>query len=111
MASFNKLFKESTIVVATVAIAQDYVCFDDEFMSHKKVQKNKDNQTFWIDVAHMIIDAAKKQVVGNADMEGFDDQNDGIADVAIFNYIMDLNNRMLVNDMICDAVESWISFH
>ena len=111
MASFNKLYKETPTITAIAVMAQDFVLFDEEFGTNKKIQKNVDKQAFWIDIAQTIYDKLAQSLVNTMDEEGFDEQESSVSDVAIYNYVLDHKNRLNLNDIICDAVESWIAFH
>lgn len=111
MASFNKLYKETPTITAIAVVTQDFVLFDEEFNTNKKIQKNIDKQSFWIDIAQIIYDKLSQSLVSTMDEEGFDEQESTVSDVAIYNYVLDHKNRLALNDIICDAVESWIAFH
>lgn len=111
MASFNKLYKETPTITAIAVVTQDFVLFDEEFNANKKIQKNIDKQSFWIDIAQIIYDKLSQSLVSAMDEEGFDEQESTVSDVAIYNYVLDHKNRLALNDIICDAVESWIAFH
>lgn len=111
MASFNKLYKETPTITAIAVVTQDFVLFDEEFNTNKKIQKNIDKQSFWIDIAQIIYDKLSQSLVSTMDEEGFDEQESTVSDVVIYNYVLDHKNRLALNDTICDAVESWIAFH
>lgn len=107
MSNWSKLKNESALTSALVVLCQDYVLFDDEFSGNKKIKKNVSNATFWIELAHELRGNIETNL--RSDQEGYDEIDwDGVSDNELLAYIMDIENRFALNDIICQTIESWL---
>lgn len=113
MKSFGKLYKESPAITAIAMMAQDYVLFDEECYANQKIKKNFQNQNFWLDISQNIFNTVSDLIAkkNRDDSDDIDEQDIQISDKMVYNYILNAENRFYLNDIICEAVENWISFH
>ena len=107
--NWKKLAKESSLIVALAVLCQDYVIADEEFMNNTKLQKNIDNQDFWIDLSHSLKAAIGEHMNGSADNEFDAFEDTSIDEKVMFNYIMNIDNRFEINDVICQTIDEYLT--
>lgn len=109
MKNWNIINKESNTITALVVLCQDYVTVDEEFMSNHKIKRNLQNPEFWIEMAHSLRGAIALYIQQQNDCISYDEYEDSeVSDAVIANFALNPSNRFELNDIICDAVESWL---
>lgn len=112
MSNWKIITEESSVIAALVIMCQDYVLIDEEFMVNEKIQKNINNETFWIELAQELQGKVNEKFQIEFDVEnegGYDDCDEcHVSDVTILNFIMNPSNRFELNDMICETIERWL---
>ena len=109
MPKAKKMQTIDAIQSALIVVAQNFVCYDDTFMSTKIIAANLKNRKFWEAVA----DNIKAEIIDGltTDKEGYDDIDIVVpSDNTVLDYIVNIDNRLELNDMVVDAVESWLKF-
>ena len=108
MKNWKKLSKESPLSIALVVLAQDYVLVDEEFMNNAKIAKNMDNQDFWIEVAQLLRTAVSDHMNKTSSVELDVYEDTSVDEKVMFNYVMDMNNRFELNDVICETIDEYL---
>lgn len=106
MASWKQLNNESATTVALAVLCQDYVLCDDEFMKNDKIKKSLSSPKFWIELAHTLRGAIASSM--QTEELDYDDEQE-ISDNVILDFALNYENKLLLNDLICESVEGWLS--
>ena len=112
MGNWKAINSESSAIAALVVLCQDYVLIDEEFMANSKVQKNMNNESFWIELAQELHGKVHGQLNAKFAQENegaYDDCDDCVVpDDVVLDFIMNTTNRFELNDIICETIDNWL---
>lgn len=100
--SFSRLSHQPSEVAILTYICQDFVLTDEEFMMNDIVIENKNRPAFWIEMAARVNMILGGKLATQAIKEHRDSDS-------VLDYIMSFDKRMDLNDMLIDAIESYLN--
>ena len=109
MSNWKRLIKEPNTVSVLAIMCHDYAVFDEEFSKNPNVKTNVDNADIWINLAHSLRGVISAHLEKKLKNEGYDEYEEcNVTDAMIIHFAMMSKNRLTLNDMICDTVETWL---
>ena len=106
--NIQRMVKEP-VTTGLVFLIQDFVLFEEVMINNSKIKANEKNPQFWIELADIVKADIYDAMKNNEDMIEDDDYAAyNPSDRKVLEYMLNSNNRVYLNDMIVDAVESWL---